>query len=100
MQSKEEIRRQKFLMIESWQQSGLSQKGWCSQENISYHIFHYWYKRYRAARLPDENQKFIALQVEPSAETTCAHVELLLCDGRRLLFHSPVSSDYIKAIIL
>jgi hypothetical protein len=26
-------------------------------------------------------------------------VELLLVDGTRLLFHEPVSSDYLKAII-
>ncbi len=99
MQSKEEIRKQKFLMTEAWQQSGLSQKAWCAQQNISYHIFHYWYKQYRAAQSPHQSDRFIPLQVQPSLSDGCAQLELLLVDGRRLLFHSPVSSDYIKAII-
>jgi hypothetical protein len=104
MQSKEEIRTQKFLMIESWQQSGLSQKAWCSRENIPYHTFYYWYRRYRAAHpmafgSPGESKSFVALQVQPPIESTSAHLELLLPGGRRLLFHSPVSTDYLKALI-
>lgn len=104
MQSKEEIRKQKFLMIEAWQQSGLSQKAWCSLESVTYHSFHYWYKRYRTAYLvatksSGESQRFISLQVPSSFDGGAAHLELLLVDGRRLLFHQPVSSEYVKAII-
>lgn len=105
MQSKEEIREQKFLMIEAWQQSGLSQKAWCARESIAYHSFHYWYKKYRAAhreaiKSSGESQRFIPLQVtSPSFNGNSAHLELLLTDGRRVLFYSPVSSDYLKAII-
>ncbi|MGI8635775.1 MAG: IS66 family insertion sequence element accessory protein TnpA, partial [Segetibacter sp.] len=44
MQSKEQIQRQMFDRIDQWQQSGLSQKAFCEQVNLSYHIFHYWYK--------------------------------------------------------
>jgi len=104
MQSKEEIRKQKFLMIEAWQQSELSQKAWCSRESVAYHSFHYWYKRYRTAhpvagKSSGESQRFISLQVPPSFGGGAAHLELLLTDGRRLLFHQPVSSEYLKAII-
>jgi hypothetical protein len=104
MQSKEEIREQKFLMIEAWQQSGLSQKAWCSQESIAYHSFHYWYKKYRSAHptvfgSTDKSRRFISLKVPSSFNGSAAGLELLLTDGRRLLFHSPVSSDYLKAII-
>lgn len=104
MQSKEEIRKLKFLMIEAWQQSGLSQKAWCAQESMAYHSFHYWYKKYRAAhpvatKRSGQKQKFISLQVQSSFNSSAANLELLLTDGRRLLFYSPVSSDYLKAII-
>ena len=110
MQSKEEIRKQKFLMVEAWQQSGLSQKAWCIRESIAYHSFHYWYKKYRTVHsiairssvggVADKNCEFIPLQVQSSVHRqTYGSVELLLTDGRRLLFHSPVSSDYLKAII-
>lgn len=109
MQSKEEIGNQKFLMIEAWQQSGLSQKAWCIRESIAYHSFHYWYKKYRTMHsivvrsstrgMTDKNPEFIPLQVQSSFDSSAAHLELLLVDGRRLLFHSPISSDYLKAII-
>ena len=74
MQSKEELRKQKFLMIESWRQSGLSQKAWCSQENISYHIFHYWYRRFRVAQSADKNQRFISLRVQPSSHDASSRI--------------------------
>ncbi|MEO6818822.1 MAG: hypothetical protein ABI204_03775 [Ginsengibacter sp.] len=104
MQSKEEIRKQKFLMIEAWQQSGLSQKAWCIQESIAYHSFHYWYTKYCSAHPVtfgslDKRQRFISLKVQSPFNGIAANLELLLTDGRRLLFHSPVSSDYLKAII-
>lgn len=36
-----------FDFIESWQQSGLSQKAWCGQNSIPYSSFHYRYRRFR-----------------------------------------------------
>ena len=44
MQKDEATREQMFKMISTWQQSGLSQKSFCEQNGIRYHVFHYWYK--------------------------------------------------------
>ena len=96
MQSKDGIKDQMFSKIEQWQQSGLSQKAWCEHENIAYHIFHYWYKKYRGANDAPVRSPFIELKPEP-APMACE--ELLLPDGRRLIFHQPVSSGFLKAII-
>ena len=64
MQDKNDQRIQKFQMITAWQQSGLTQKAFCSTHNIAYHIFHYWYGVYRS------NQKatdcFLPLNITPS----------------------------------
>ena len=106
MQSSEETQQQMFSMIESWQQSSLNQKAWCEQHSISYHVFHYWYKKYKDIQL-SENKKagFIALQIQPSVAAASqipsagVHTELVLPDGRRLLFHQPVSADYLKTLI-
>lgn len=95
MQSKE-VQQQMFDYIEQWQQSDLTQKAFCFQLNLSYHIFHYWYKRYRnKERQPASS--FIKLDVCVSPVTS--HAELILPDGKRLLFHQPVSIDYLKALI-
>jgi hypothetical protein len=95
------VREQMFSMISTWQQSGLSQKAFCQQNNISYNVFHYWYKCFRDAQLPRRAEGFIALDVQrgSSVITSCAAIEVLLTDGWRVMFHQPVSADYLKAII-
>lgn len=90
-----------FNMLTNWQQSGISQKAYCVQHDIKYHVFHYWYKRYRDSQADNkEARKFIQLQIkQPVPATKIAGIELLLADGGRLLFNQPVSADFIKAII-
>ena len=46
MQAKD-VREQMFEHINGWKQSGVTQKSFCEQANIPYHVFHYWYKVYR-----------------------------------------------------
>lgn len=85
-----------FDKILQWQQSGLTQKAYCEQESIAYHVFHYYYKRFR----DKENigsHKFIKLQVTPVCVLT--YMELVYPDGKRLLFHQGVSVDFLKALI-
>jgi len=96
MESKVVVQQQMFGYIEQWQQSGQSQKAFCRQVNLSYHIFHYWYKRYRMTESKPASS-FIKLGV--SAASVISHTELVLPDGKRLLFHHPVSIDYLKALI-
>jgi len=97
MQSKEKeaIKQQMFENIDRWQQSGLTQKAFCQQVNLAYHVFHYWYKRYRIIETKPASS-FIKLGISSSISL---HTELVLPDGRRLLFHQPVSSDYLKALM-
>lgn len=98
MQSKTQLRQQKLAMIEQWHDSGLSQKAYCAQNNIAYHIFHYWYKRYRDTKATEDGtSSFVRLKVSPSAGY--AYTEPILPGGKRILFHQPVSSDYLKAVI-
>ena len=100
MQYDQQVEQQMFSIILSWQQSGLSQKVYCEQHSIRYHVFHYWYKRYRDGQARDKEPGFISLKIKPSSDSAAVpHTELLLPDGKRLLFHQPVSSDYLKAII-
>jgi len=96
MQKDIEVREQMFSMIADWQQSGLSQKAFCAQQEIRYHVFHYWYKVYRTSHaLPEAS--FVKLRVTPSPGLSSA--ELICTDGKRLVFHQPVSADYLKELI-
>ena len=101
MSGNEEVQQQMFAMIQSWQQSGLTQKAYCEEHAVRYHIFHYWYKRYRVSQSFAKEPGFIPLQTEPSPSliSTPVHTELLFPDGKRLLFYQPVSSDYLRKLI-
>ena len=100
MQYDKNTQEQMFGLISSWKQSNLSQKAWCEQNQIRYHVFHYWYKRYRNKQSGSPEASFIPLTVKPSfSNATCANIEVVLADGKRILFHQPVSCDFLKAVI-
>ena len=100
MQYDKNTQEQMFAIISSWKQSNLSQKAYCEQNQLRYHVFHYWYKRYRNQKSRSTEPAFIPLNVKPSfSDTTCVNIEVVLADGKRILFHQPVSSDFLKAVI-
>lgn len=88
-----------FVLIEQWKSSGLSQKAFCEQHEVRYHVFHYWYKRYRRQHQKpvDNTSAFIPLQINSSSSGGCA--ELILPDGRRLLFHQAVDANFLKTLL-
>ena len=96
MQNREVIQQQMFDHIDKWQQSGLSQKAFCGQSDLSYHIFHYWYKRYR---MRENKPASSFIKLGGCCPSVASHTELILPDGRRLLFHQSVSIEYLKALI-
>lgn len=97
MQTREQLQGQKYAIIEQWQQSGLSQKKYCEQNTIAYHHFHYWYKRYRNRQAADSAGEFVPVLVNAAA--SAGSIELQLPDGKKILFHQPISVDYLKALI-
>jgi hypothetical protein len=74
MQKDLKVREQVFSLITSWQQSRLSQKLFCHQTSLRYHVFHYWYKCFRDAKLAAQEQGFVALNLKttPSLNSSCA----------------------------
>lgn len=90
-----------FDAIIRWQQSGLSQKAWCEQNNVAYSSFHYWYRRYRNQHPDnkvDAEDSFVQLKVQdrPTGTPWC---ELLLGNGHKLYFHQPVTAAFIRTIL-
>ena len=82
-----------MAIIKGWQRSGLSQRKFCEQNHIAYHSFHYWYKRFRDQK---PSASFVPVHIQPPVTGS---VELILPDGKRVLFYQPVSSDYLKALL-
>ena len=99
MQSKE-VRERMLNLVADWSKSGLSQKAYCEQQKVAYHVFHYWFKVYRQQAEPGAANSFIPVYVQrPTQDDQQAGIEIIFADGRRLLFHQAVSANFIKAII-
>jgi hypothetical protein len=91
------VREQMFSSIASWQASELSQKQWCDQQGITYHIFHYWYRKYRDAHPEStDNNSFVRLAVKPEAGASC---EIIFTDGTKIVFREPVPVHYLKSLL-
>ena len=100
MQYDKNLQEQMFTLISRWKQSGLSQKAYCEQNQIRYYVFHYWYKRYRDEQSNSSEPAFIPLNLKPSlSDAGCANIEVVLADGKRILFHQAVTSNFLKAVI-
>ncbi len=87
----------KFTIIEAWKSSGLTQKEYCQQNNIGYHIFHYWYKKFKSSQKPKAG-KFIPLQVKKDSSPQSS-IEIILSNGTRIVFNKTVDATFIRALI-
>ena len=97
MAKDESIREQMFASIAAWQCSELSQKQWCQNQGIAYHIFHYWYRKYRDGH-PEStgNDSFVQLTVKPEVGASC---EVIFTDGTKLIFREAVPAEYLKSLL-
>src|SRR5260221_11734354 len=97
MAKSELTRDQMFASIASWQASDVSQKEWCRQKEIAYHVFHYWYRLYREEHAqPDNDNSFVRLTVKADSDAPC---EVVFTDGTKVVFHGPVSVQYLKSLL-
>lgn len=90
--SKEEM----YSHIVSWQQSGLSQKQYCTGQQLTYYLFHYWYRKYKEEQA--ENPKGFTQLTVPVVNSSLPFAEITFAGGRRILLHQPVSVDYLKSL--
>ncbi len=86
-----------FSKIREWQQSGLSQKAFCEQCNITYGNFHYWYKRFREVD-PQRSSGFVPLQISDIATGIFASV--IFSSGHTIQLHQAISPEYLKELLL
>jgi hypothetical protein len=97
MTKDESVREKMFASIASWRASILSQKEWCRQQEIPYHIFHYWYRRYREQdQAPATDSGFVRLAVTAPAYACC---EVIFTDGAKIVFREPVPVQYLKSLL-
>jgi hypothetical protein len=87
-----EQREQRAAMIAGWQQSGLTQRQYCLENNIAPATFQYWLKRSRPAVA---GPAFIQID----APAACVHAELIVPNGKRIVFHQPVTAGLLNELL-
>ena len=68
MQNTNEQRVELLDMIPRWKNSGLTQKAFCTNNDIAYHVFHYWYGVYRSNQ--NTTGSFVAVKISTSPIAT------------------------------
>ena len=96
MQRSKKSKEEMYSYIRSWQQSGLSQKQYCTGQQITYYLFHYWYRKYKEEQT-SVPEGFIQLPA-PIVSSSLPFAEVAFPGGRRILLHQPVSVDYLKSL--
>jgi hypothetical protein len=98
MQTKKEQRDQLLEMISQWQKSGLTQKSYCVQNGIGYHIFHYWYKIYKSEK--ESTGSFLPVNITSSV---VSQEQITITGLNGIQFQIPLTDKavgFIKQILL
>jgi hypothetical protein len=83
-----------FLLIDEWRRTKVSQKQYCREHDIAYHIFHYWYRKYRDRRAAPPTSGFVQIKPAPAGP----FAEVSFPGGSRVIFHQPVGVEYLKGL--
>lgn len=103
--SKHRTAKQMYAYVTAWEQSGQSQREFIAGQGLSKSVFGYWLRRYRAERggrsTPVGGFVAVALPAGPGKEVAApglfARVEY--ADGRVLLLHMAVTSQYLRELL-
>lgn len=95
MQTESSLQDKMFSLISDWEHSGMSQKGFCRLHSIRYGTFHYWHKKYRLSLTTVAG--FAEISSLSSVGTWFA--ECHFPGGGRVVFHQPVSTEFLKLLM-
>ena len=73
--------------IQTWKESGQSQKQYCLSKNLRFHTFYYWLKKERK-QIDSLSNGFIPIRVQGLAAHTDSNIEVQYPNGVRILVPS------------
>ncbi len=101
-QERENWRKEMFTLIKKWHESGISQKEFCSQHDLSMHAFYYWLRKYKQINQSSNNGFLpveIGPQVLPPVNDTKEGIHIRYPNGVLVTLDKSVSISRIKALI-
>jgi hypothetical protein len=91
-----EKQEQMFSLIDTWKASGQSQQAFCKTQNITYHAFHYWYKKWRTSQ--PVSSDFLPVNLRSHAPGAPS-AELIFPDGRRVNFYPGADASLLRTLL-
>jgi len=87
-----------FSLIKKWHESGITQKEFCSQHDLSMHAFYYWLRKYKQANQSSENQ-FMPVEIRSPGNGAWGEIQIHYPNGVLVTLDKAVSLSRIKALI-
>ena len=93
------LQNEMYTHYQNWQNSGLTQIGFCTLHRLGFHKFNYWVRKFeRAKEKPVESTSgFLAVAIKKP--TGNCLVEIIRLDGTRIQFHGAVEPSFIKSLL-
>ena len=90
--------------LEAWKKSGLSQRAYLDTTGVSKTLFSYWQHKFRPAACSTPVSSGFVPVAPPTIPSGAVCPERVFArircsDGRELLLHEEVSSDYLRALL-
>jgi len=99
---RENWQQEMFSLIKKWQESGISQRDFCSQHDLSMHAFYYWLRKYKQANQSSEN-RFLPVEINSPVFTPgndiSGNIQIRYPNGVLITLDKSVSISRIKALI-
>ncbi len=87
-------------VFKEWSSSGLSQRRFCEQREISFSTFGYWRRQLREGSENELPSPFVPVEIKPAhASPSRSHYEVRLEDGIRIRVPSDFESECLGRLI-
>jgi len=108
MKNNLELREERFAMIRRWQESGLTQKQFCINENWTMNNFQHWLKRFRKVNLPatgenvpgEKSSAFVKLKMPPKNISGNPFSEVVFANGNSIRFYDRIEISQLKQLAI
>lgn len=91
--TREDIEQLKKLCLSS----GKSKKQFAEENGINYMTLMSWFSKMGRKKTVSKQPGFVPIQVTPLSTTPFA--EIHFSNGKRIVFHQPVSADYLQSFL-
>ena len=84
--------------VDSWQNTNLTQKEYCSQNNLNYHTFNIWVKKFNAGSR-HRKRSFVALRIKNNGQEEKGNIFIRYPSGVQLTIPAAMSTQRVIELI-